>query len=251
MNVLVTRPGERGSQLVELLRERGVFAMHQPLFNVEKGRELSQLPFVLSRLNSGDYVFPVSRYAVDFANNALKETGFSWRSDLCYFAVGQGTANYFCAQIEQPVRYPIQSENSEGVLLLPEMRELQGKQIVILRADIGRELLVEQTVLRGAELHIIECYRRVLTENLSEQLSLVKRASIDTIIVTSGEILSILVEQVSENEQHWLKSCRLIVVGQRIAQKAIQLGWEKERILVSERADNQCLLEFCCRANLK
>lgn len=246
MNILVTRPDERGSALVEALTEQGFFALHQPLFSVEKGRELSQLPSLLARLNSGDYLFAVSRNAVDFAVNALKETGFSWRSDLHYFAVGQGTANYFCSQIEQSVHYPIQSENSEGLLALPEMQALQGKNIVILRADSGRAFFGEQAEQRGAKVQAVECYQRLIADNLAEQLSLAKRTGIDTIIITSGEILHTLVEQTAEAEQGWLRACRLIVVGQRIANIARRLGWNNEQILISERADNQHLLEFCC-----
>lgn len=248
MNVLVTRPDERGQALMQSLSEQGIFALHQSLFSVEKGRELSQLPSLLARLNSGDYLFSVSRNAVDFAMNALKETGFYWRSDLHYFAVGQGTANFFCSQIEQPVYYPIQSENSEGLLALPQMQKLQGKNIVILRADSGREFFSEQAKARGANVLTVECYQRVMTENLSSQLSLAKRSGIDTIIVTSGEILSTLVEQTAEEDQTWLRQCRLIVVGRRIAKMAKRFGWNNELILISERADNQSLLEFCCKA---
>lgn len=37
------------------------------------------------------------------------------------------------------MRYPIRSESSEGLLELPEMQFLQGKQILILRANSGRD----------------------------------------------------------------------------------------------------------------
>lgn len=242
MNVLVTRPDERGKELVALLAEQGIFALHQPLFQVEKGAELGLLPSVLSRLNKGDYIFAVSRNAVDFAVNALKETGFSWRSDLHYFAIGQGTANYFCSQIEQSVHYPIQSENSEGLIQLPQMYGIDGKHIVILRAESGRELFSQEAIARGATVQTLTCYHRVIAENLSEQLSLAKRAGVDTIVITSGEILTALVQNTAENEQNWLKACRLIVVGERIALLARQFGWKNDLIKVSNRADNHYLL---------
>lgn len=245
MNVLITRPDERGQQLVELLAEKGIFALHQPLFTMEAGRDLTQLPSILARLNTGDYVFAVSKNAVDFANETLKQTGFTWRNDLCYFAVGQGTANYFCSQIEQAVRYPISAENSEGLLQLPEMQQLVGKNVVILRADSGREFFPEQAMERGATVQLVECYQRImLSDNLSEQISLAKRSGVDTIIMTSGEILSTLVEQTAENDKAWLFECRLVVIGQRIAKLAKQFGWSAELIEVSEKADNNSLLEF-------
>ncbi|MGX3066813.1 uroporphyrinogen-III synthase [Ursidibacter arcticus] len=244
MNVLVTRPDLRGEKLTELLVEQGLFAIHQPLFMVESGRELPLLPSALARLNSGDYVFAVSKNAVDFATQTLNETGFAWRSDLMYFAVGQSSANYFSAKSEQAVRYPLQSENSEGLLALPEMQQLQDKNILILRANTGREFFTEQAIHRGAKVQTLECYQRIESaENLSEKISLAKRVGVDTIIATSAEILSLLVEKTLETEQEWLFGCRILVVGERLANIAKRLGWQQERIIVSKKADNMTLLE--------
>lgn len=244
MNVLVTRPDQRGQQLVELLAEKQIFALHQPLFSVASGKDLPQLPSAIARLNSSDYVFAVSKNAVDFAYETLKETGFHWRSDLHYFAVGQGTAQYFCALIEQQVIYPIESENSEGLLALPQMQELADRNVLILRADSGRELFPEQAQLRGAQVQILECYQRIIASDLSEQISLAKRIGIDVIVITSGESLLTLFEQTAESDRNWLFECRLVVVGQRIAKLAMRLGWAPEHIQISEKADNQSLLKL-------
>ena len=37
MNVLITRPDHRGQELVELLNQHQIFAIHQPLFTIEAG----------------------------------------------------------------------------------------------------------------------------------------------------------------------------------------------------------------------
>lgn len=244
MNVLVTRPDERGEKLVEWLAERQIFAIHQPILKIEAGKELPLLPSILSRLNAGDFVFAVSKNAVDFSVKALKETGFKWRNDLLYLAVGQGTAGYFCSQVEQAVSYPIESENSEGLLNLKELQELDGKQIVILRAHSGREYFSDQARSRGAIVEPVECYQRLLwAENLPEKLSLAKRAGIDTLVVTSGEILKTLIEQTQLEDLPWLFSCRIIVVGKRMAEIAQESGWPTEFIMISEKADNQSLQE--------
>lgn len=244
MNILITRPDERGQQLLEMLAAQHIFAIHQPLFRVEAGRELPLLPSVLANLKSGDYVFAVSRNAIDFAHQTLSNTGFHWRSDLCYFAVGQGSANYFSSQAEQAVRYPISLTTSEGLLSLPEMQNVQGKTVLILRAESGRELFAEQMQVRGATVKMLECYQRVaLSDNIAEKMSLAKRAGIDTILVTSGEMLTMLLENTLEAEREWLFGCRLVVVSSRIAQEAQQLGWTLPNIVISEKADNQSLLQ--------
>ena len=66
MAVLVTRPDERGKALVDQLNQAGVVALHLPLLSIEAGAELAQLPTKLNQLKSGDYVFLVSKSAVDF-----------------------------------------------------------------------------------------------------------------------------------------------------------------------------------------
>lgn len=242
MAVLVTRPDERGKQLVDLLNQSGVVALHLPLFTFEKGSDLENLPGKLSQLNAGDYVFLVSKSAVDFSANTLKEIGFHWREDLQYFTVGQRTAQYFSCQSERAIRYPISQENSEGLLALPAMQQLDDKQILILRGNSGRELFAEQTTARGAKVEILECYRREpIVYNNEEQTSICKRSGVDTLVVTSLEILQALIEFVPEDEQEWLKSCRLVTVSSRIAEAAKQQGWE--HIIFSPKADNQSLLK--------
>lgn len=244
MNVLVLRPDERGQQLVESLTQQQIFAMHQPLFRVEAGRELPHLPPIMSSLKVGDYVFAVSKNAVDFAHQTLLETGFNWRNDLHYFAVGRSSANYFASYIQQAVRYPTKFANSEGLLALPEMSDLTNKTIVILRAESGREYFTEQAQLRGAEVKVIECYQRiVINDSLQDKISLAKRAGIDTIVATSSDIVSTLVTHTQEHDKPWLFDCQLVVVSERIAQEAQQFGWHNAKIMISNNADNLSLLE--------
>ena len=242
MAVLVTRPDERGQQLVDMLAKAGVVAIHLPLFNIESGAELNGLPNKFAQLKVGDYVFAVSKSAVDFADKALKNTGFVWRDDLQYFTVGQGTAQHFAMTTTLAVHYPTTQENSEGVLQLAAMQNLQGKTILILRGNGGRELLSEQAQQRGANVEIVECYRREsIVYNSTEQTSLCKRAGVQTIVATSAEILTQLVDFVPQNEHNWLKSCQLITVSERISHLAQALGWQN--VIVSPRADNQTLLQ--------
>ncbi|QLB19319.1 uroporphyrinogen-III synthase [Mannheimia granulomatis] len=243
MNVLVTRPDSRGQELADMLNEQQIFAIHQPLFTIEAGKDLPQLPSVLSRLKSGDYVFSVSPNAVEYAVKTLADTGFHFRADLKYLAVGQRTAKYFTEKAEQAVIYPIESENSEGVLELPEMQNLRDKTILILRANSGRELLAEKATLRGANVQYLECYQRVpVTDDIPEKISLCKRLGVDTVVITSSEILTSLFEQTKESCREWLLGCNLVVVSNRIAKIARQMGWQAEQIFLSYKADNVSLM---------
>lgn len=242
MAVLVTRPDERGGQLVNMLNKAGIVAIHLPLFSIEPGREINELPNKYKQLKSGDYIFAVSKNAVNYAVQTLKNTGSHWRSDLNYFTVGQRTAEYFASQTGQVILYPWQQENSEGVLSLPAMQKLNDKRILILRGNGGRELFPHKAHERGAEVDIVECYQRVpVNYNNEEQSSVCKRAGVNTIIVTSVEILTYLMDFVPKTDHNWLKNCRLITISRRIKQFALHFGWKN--IVISPRADNQSLLQ--------
>lgn len=242
MAVLVTRPSERGEQLVETLHRAGIAAIHLPLFTIRAGSELNNLPNQLNQLKAGDYVFVVSQNAINYGSQALKQSGFSWRSDLNYLTVGRQTAQAFSAQTGQTIHYPLQQETSEGVLLLPQMQNLTDKNILILRGNVGRTFLAEQVKLRGATVYPLECYRREpIIYDTIEQTSMLKRAGITCIIATSKEILYTLLDFIPKNEHNWLKSCCLITVSERIQRIALSIGWKK--VMVSSRADNSALLE--------
>lgn len=240
MAVLVTRPGERGLQLVEMLGKASIAAIHLPLFTIQSGAELNRLPNQLNQLNAGDYVFIVSQNAIGYSSQALKQAGFEWRSDLQYFTVGRQTAQAFSAQTGQTIAYPLQ-EASEGILKLPAMQDLTDKKVLVLRGNGGRAFFSEQATLRGATVNHIECYRRepIIYDNI-DQTSMLKRAGITCIVVTSKEILNTLLDFVPKNEHNWLKSCYLITVSERIQRFAHSIGWEK--VVISTRAENSALL---------
>ena len=127
------------------------------------------------------------------------------------------------------------------LLNLPQMTELTDKNLLILRGNGGRELLREQATLRGATVETIECYQRTpISYNNEEQTSICIRSGVQTLVVTSLEILQALIEFVPENEQNWLKNCCLVTVSQRIADVAVQQGWHN--VVVSAGADNHSLL---------
>ncbi|QLB12193.1 uroporphyrinogen-III synthase [Bisgaardia hudsonensis] len=240
MTVLVTRPDERGIQLVNMLNEIGIVAIHLPLFSIESGRELNSLPLQLNALDSADCVFAVSKNAVQYAAMALRNTGFLWRADLNYFAVGHRTAEYFSSQISQKVQYPILEENTEGLLAMQAMQEIENKNILVLRGNGGRDLFAEQAELRGANVNFVECYQRIPIHYDREKISLYQRSGIDKIVVTSLEALNCLMYFVFEQENFWLKNCQLITVSERIASVAKCNGWNDT--VISNKSDNSTLL---------
>ncbi len=247
MKVLVTRPEAAGKELTEMLQHNNISAVHYSPFDIIVGRELSKLPSILASLKPNDYVLAVSKNAAYFANHILEQNNIKWRDDLKYFAIGKASANYFSALSKQAVRYPIKFANSETFLSLPEIQSVADKNFIILRADSGRELIANEVTQRGARVQSVECYCRLTKDDINAKIHFLKQARIDTLIISSCDILSTLLEQTSLQDRKWLIQCLLIVVSERIAQFAINAGWRRDNIIISKQVNNHSLLETVIR----
>lgn len=242
MTILITRPGEAGQELVMMLDQRGIKAYHTPLLQILPGRELSLLPNYLKKLRSGDLIFAVSVNAVNYANEILCKTGLSWPNNVTYLSIGKTTATAFSKVTHNPVVYPKSREESEQLLALAELSTVSGKQALILRGNGGRKLLGQTLQQRGVSVIYCECYQRaVIDYDVKEIINQWQIQHIDTIVITSNELLFQLFNLVPFDQREWLIQCRLIVVSERIAKMASQLGWYNVSIVNS--ANNSRLLK--------
>jgi len=242
MTILVTRPSPAGEMLVNRLRTLGRVAFHSPLIEFAPGNQLAMLPNLRSSLNQQDLVFVLSQHAVNYADRALRQSATRWPDNVSYYAIGRTTGLLFHRASSLPVIYPQEGETSETLLNLPALQRIQGKKALILRGNGGRELLAETLTERGVEVTYCECYQRSpVYYDASEQSALWQRAGIDTLVVTSGEMLQQLYQLVPEYYRNsWLLRCNLVVVSERLATLARQLGWSAIR--VAENADNDALI---------
>ena len=244
MTILVTRPSPSGEQLVARLRTLGRVAYHSPLIEFAPGNDLPQLPAMLATLAPKDLVFVLSQHAVKYADRALHEQGQHWPDFVSYYAIGRTTGLLMHRANSLPIIYPQDGETSETLLTLSALQTsaISGQNALILRGNGGRELLADTLRERGVNVSYCECYRRSpLYYDGSEQSSSWQRAGINTLVVTSGEMLQQLYTLVPDYYRTtWLLGCTLVVVSERLATLARQLGWQSIR--VAENADNDALI---------
>lgn len=242
MTILVTRPSPAGDELVSRLRALGQVAYSFPLIEFSPGRQLDKLPGMLASLSEGDLVFLLSQHVIHFSHPQLSQNGMSWPASLAWFAIGRTTALAFHTVSHLPVRYPQDRETTEVLLQLPELKNVAGKRALILRGNGGRELLGETLAERGAEVTFCECYQRnARIYDGTEEAFRWRERGISTLVVTSGEMLQQLYALIPEwYRKNWLLHCRLLVVSERLADLARELGWQDIR--VADNADNDALL---------
>ncbi len=242
MSILVTRPSPAGEQLVNRLRASGQRAFHAPLIRFAQGKELSWLSHLFPSLQAGDCIFLLSQQAVYYVNRWLNENKKPWPGGVLWYAIGHKTALAFHAVSGLQAAFPLIQETSEMLLMLPELYRMDGKKALILRGNGGRELLGETLSNRGAKVILCECYlRHFVNYNGYQQSMIWQQLGIDTLVVTSGEMLQQLRRLVPDDwRTTWLLGCQLIVVSHRLAGLARQLGWQVIR--VAENADNDALI---------
>ena len=231
---LVVRPARQADELVQLLRQHGHAPLCCPLLETRPGNELSHLPALLS---AADIVIAVSAHAVKFAHHFLLQTGLTW-PHIEYFAVGQASADAF-AEVGIQAQSP-QDPRSEGLLLLPALQEMTGKRVLILRGNGGRDLIAQTLASRGALVHYCATYERHYPELDGDRLTHQwQAAGLDSLLITSGELLQRLLELVPSQQQPWLYDRLLVVPSPRVAEQAEATGFT--RIVIAQGASNQAL----------
>lgn len=225
MTALIVRPAPACDELSERLNQAGIKALPAPLLSFSGGQDLPQLADTLSALPPQSVVVAVSPRAIDYAQQQLDQEKCAWRDDLHYVAVGEKTATVWQAQSGITALQP-HTEDSEGMLALSVFASPAALSVLVLRGNGGRTLLGDTLTNLGAKVRYFEAYQRHWTsESLSSLTKQWQLAEVDTLVVTSGEQLSLLCQTISHSDQQWLRECHILVPSKRIYNQAIDLGF--------------------------
>jgi len=230
--ILVTRPRHQAETLCRLIRERGGIAVPFPALEIEPMPARQE---VLSRLKSFDWVFFISANAVNFALLA-NDGRIAKPMGVRFAAIGKSTAKALCKAGLEVDLLPEKGFNSEALLAMAPLQNLQGSTCLIVRGQGGRELLGDTLRSRGAAVSCLEVYRRLKPEAdpgaVQRQLS---EGLMHASIVTSGEALQNLQEMLGVEAANQLRSIPLVVISGRMERLAAARGFKV--IAVSEPAD--------------
>lgn len=235
--ILVTRPQAQADNLIELIQKAGGEAIRFPVISI--------LPVPRERwgpwhLEQTDWLIFVSRNAV---NSFIQGWQQHLPSQLRLAAVGDGTASAMREAGLTVDCQPAISNGSEGLLQMPAMQNMQGKQVLIVRGDGGRERLADTLTDRGASITYVEVYRRAMTEH-GRQACIAAMHS-DKLITTSVAGLDNLCRILAEFRAELF--CKpLVVVSERIRDHARTLGfrWVEVSADASDTAVLNTLIEM-------
>jgi uroporphyrinogen-III synthase len=240
LGVVVTRPAHQAGVLVELIERAGGRPILFPALEIFDAEDMGPLSAVIDQLEQFDLAIFISPNAVNKAMNLIRARR-DWPQGLRCAAVGKGSGKALTRLGIDNVLVPQGRFDSEGLLALPELREMAGRRVVIFRGEGGRELLGEELIRRGAHLTVVECYRRgkPVGTDAGTLLHQWARGEIDAITVTSGESMRNLFDLVGKLGQQWLKKTPVFAFHENIAAVARELG--VEQVFVTAAGDEGLL----------
>jgi uroporphyrinogen-III synthase len=221
LGVLITRPAGQAAGLQARLRELGAVPVLFPTLAILPPTDPEQLTRRLRELAAYDLVIFVSPTAVQYGLAAIP----TWPAGPRVAAVGQGSAAALRAGGVAQVLAPEQGADSEHLLALPELADLTGRRVLILRGEGGRELLAETLAARGAMVDYAACYRRALPiGDPAPPLDLWRRGGIAAVTVLSSESLDNLFTLLGAGNADLIRATPLFAPHPRIAAHAGQRG---------------------------
>lgn len=222
--IVITRPVLQAAPLAEMIRSAGGQPILFPVLEILDTADLAPLIDAVDRLDSFELAIFISPNAVLRAMNQIVARR-TWPAGLRAAAVGKGSVKELKRFGITGVLVPTRSFDSEGLLALPELQQIDGWRVVIFRGDGGRELLGDTLAGRGASVEYVECYRRARPRSdATPLLRAWARNEVDAVTVTSSEGLRNLFEMLGKLGQSWLRRTPLLVPHPRIALAARELG---------------------------
>jgi len=241
--VVITRPLAQARPLAARVAALGRQVELLPLLEITPLPDTSQLQATLSRLADYALVAFVSPNAIDAAFAHIRR----WPSGVTLAVLGEGSraalSAYGITSEAVHIVSPADSANSDSEHLLQtlDLPALQGRKVLIVRGESGRELMADGLRAAGAEVEVVAAYRRAipeLTPELQARLSHLLAQQNDWII-TSSEALRGLLDLLEKMDsqapagapQHGyvvsMQQQHLILPHARIADTATQLGFTR------------------------
>jgi uroporphyrinogen-III synthase len=238
--VLVTRPARQAGPLCDRITAAGGRPVRFPLLTIHDNGNDPQVNALLAHLADYHLLIFISPNAVHFGLDAIERHGGLPAGPLLA-AVGRGTARELARRLgREPDLLPQHRFDSEGLLALPGLQQVAGKRILILRGNGGRELLAETLRDRGASVDYAEVYRRESPGAEAAEDSWLEKT--DIITVTSSEALQNLVALTGEAQRDTLFGKPLVVVSERAALLAQQLGF-RQPARIAPQAGDEAIME--------
>jgi uroporphyrinogen-III synthase len=211
VRVLVTRPKAQSEGLVDAITARGGAAIEFPVIETQAA-DAAELERAVGELSNPDIVIFVSWNAVRFGLNLAGSAKIA--------AIGPATARIIEARGRTvDIRSP-DGFSSEHLLATPELQDVEGKVIRIIRGNGGRELLATTLRDRGATVEYLEVYSRHVAKHAPADVATIEKqflaGNIDVVTIMSVDSIMNLIALLPSTCIEALGKTRLVTPAARV-----------------------------------
>lgn len=232
--VIITRPLVQAAAFAAQVAAIGRSAEIFPLLDIQALTNTTALDEILSRLSDFALVAFVSPNAVHATFSRIQH----WPANLAIAVMGAGSraalAEHGITDANAKIISPVNPErtDSETLLEVLDLSALDGREVLIVRGESGREFLADALRFHGVSVTQIAAYQRVapeFTQQIQQHLKLMLERENDW-VVTSSEALRNLFSWVKkldlDNAVAKMQRQHIFVPHARIEETAKNLGFQ-------------------------
>ncbi len=250
---VITRPLNQADPIVASLKQyfassKFTLVSHLPLIEIT-----SVKPQMLSTTSLFSGIIFISPNAVTHTVNQLSKSEWKQLIKSPLYAIGTRTSEVLKSVCNDVVIQIPQKMNSEGLLAMPALSNIDQTIWLIVKGIGGREKLKDTLIQRGAKVLELCTYERNMPNTeISKKISLALQKR-SVWVITSVQAINNLDKMMKQEESASLKrfeineNCRIIVSSDRIKKSAIKLGLNV--IAVANNATDKQLID--CIKELK
>jgi uroporphyrinogen-III synthase len=188
--ILITRPRAQADDFAERLRKAGFEPIFFPVIEIQPIENNLALERALSKLECYDWLVFTSVNAVDVVFGQLQNTSLPQVA-----AIGPKTAEALEARGITPSFVP---DEYVAESILPGLGDLNGKWVLLPRAEIARKALPEAICEAGGIPHEISVYK-TLPAQLNPEGLVALKSGVDIVTLTSPSTVQNFVAIVRQN----------------------------------------------------
>lgn len=226
LRVLVTRPAHQAAGLCRRIEARGGIPVRLPLIDIAPAGDPQAAALALDAALDADWLIFTSTNAVDAAL-ALRPAVLR-HSRARIAAIGPATAAALARAGRAVDLAPAREFRSETLLQAPDLAQVTGQRVVVVRGESGRALLGDTLQARGALLTYAGVYRRVRPAIPAADVERVLTVPCvpELLVFTSPEALANLFALVPEGPlRQVLRASQVVVVSEAMVKQAEKMAF--------------------------
>ena len=246
--ILNMKPGGAGLRLYEQIKAKAPRAVYWPAFAFERSKQYPvSRETILRGAEEGALLILVSPTTVCYMEDILPLLG----PTVSFAAVGEPTARALARHLPDSadIRFPHGSSLESGSELLFHQLSEQGlpSKAVVIRAETGREFLINALRQAGCEVSVAPLYARIPFDAAQDEREWLGEGAAPVVYLTSTDSADILLRNIDEKFRPWLADADFVTLHPRIKNHLNELGFKKVHLVDSKDPEiSEKLLALAC-----